>query len=99
MAAFETVLNIIPWAISVLCVILLLFGLSDWKKRRAMPPAVPEENAPQQEPPRSKRGVIGGVLLLVVAALNFGQGNLSYGIAMLLLGVLVLLKSNGVLQR
>ena len=52
----------------------------------------------KQEPPRSKGLLVGGILFLVIAALNFGQGNLAYGIAMLLLGVLLMLKANGVIR-
>ena len=96
---FHLILNYaMPGLISVLCIILLYFGFSDRKKRRATAPAVPGENAPAQEPPRSKGLLVGGILFLVVAALNFGQGNLAYGIAMLLLGVLLMLKANGVIR-
>ena len=98
MDVFHLVLNyIMPGIISILCIVLLFFGFSDRKKRLSMPPAVSGEDAAPKEPPRSKGFLIAGILLLVIAALDFGQGNFVYGIAMLLLGVLMLLKANGVI--
>ena len=92
----ELLLNYgMPSIISVLCIILLVYGFSDRKKRRSM---APDGDTPQEAPPRSKGLLAGGIVFLVVSALNFGSGNLLYGIGMLLMGLVLLLRGNGVIR-
>lgn len=98
MDIFHLLLNyVMPGIISVLCVVLLLYGFAD-RKKNPMTPAVAEDTAAPQEPPRNKRFLIAGILFLVVAALDFGQGNFPYGISMLLLGLYLMFKANGVIR-